>query len=360
MYREKKLLLATGALTIGFLFSLLLPRIFPSNPQLFACYHAQVGSSNALLEIKEQKGEKTSGSLIFQNYEKDSSYGDFTGVYADKKLTISYTFKSEGVESTRPIIFEQSNNVLKAEGFAFEPIKDCSSVLYNQGLGLIPFDIKLPLHLFSQLRLESISESDLTTTFGPGGFKPTQSVKLVYTPLIGEPTNTGVFYLWQKSVWDVIANPNEAPDWGILQWSDQSNVFSVNGPQDCIYPNKPDCDNVSEIAKQIYDKDAYVNNVPKYEPAKVSVVKTRTIHDPETGYYVVSEFKIDGIKAEQSYRCDLTALDKNGKVLVSWKTEGLSFTPNLAGSYSGQANLTPEQVPLVKSSTVTCLVADAI
>ncbi len=360
MYREKKLLLATGALTIGFLFSLLLPRIFPSNPQLFACYHAQVGSSNALLEIKEQKGEKTSGSLIFQNYEKDSSYGDFTGVYADKKLTISYTFKSEGVESTRPIIFEQSNNVLKAEGFAFEPIKDCSSVLYNQGLGLIPFDIKLPLHLFSQLRLQSISESDLTTTFGPGGFKPTQSVKLVYTPLIGEPTNTGVFYLWQKSVWDVIANPNEAPDWGILQWSDQSNVFSVNGPQDCIYPNKPDCDNVSEIAKQIYDKDAYVNNVPKYEPAKVSVVKTRTIHDPETGYYVVSEFKIDGIKAEQSYRCDLTALDKNGKVLVSWKTEGLSFAPNLAGSYSGQANITPEQVPLVKSSTVTCLVADSI
>ena len=360
MYREKKLLLATGALTIGFLFSLLLPRIFPSNPQLFACYHAQVGSSNALLEIKEQNGEKTSGSLIFQNYEKDSSYGDFTGVYADKKLTISYTFKSEGVESTRPIIFEQSNNVLKAEGFAFEPIKDCSSVLYNQGLGLIPFDIKLPLHLFSQLRLQSISESDLTTTFGPGGFKPTQSVKLVYTPLIGEPTNTGVFYLWQKSVWDVIANPNEAPDWGILQWSDQSNVFSVNGPQDCIYPNKPDCDNVSEIAKQIYDKDAYVNKVPKYEPAKVNVVKTRTIHDPETGYYVVSEFKIDGIKAEQAYRCDLTALDKNGKVLVSWKTEGLSFAPNLAGTYSGQANITPEQVPLVKSSTVTCLVADSI
>jgi len=360
MYREKKLLLATGALTIGFLFSLLLPRIFPSNPQLFACYHAQVGSSNALLEINEQKGEKTSGSLIFQNYEKDSSYGEFTGVYADKKLTISYTFKSEGVESTRPIIFEQSNNVLKAEGFAFEPIKDCSSVLYNQGLGLIPFDIKLPLHLFSQLRLQQISESDLTTTFGPGGFKPTQSVKLVYTPLIGEPTNTGVFYLWQKSVWDVIANPNEAPDWGILQWSDQSNVFSVNGPQDCIYPNKPDCDNVSEIAKQIYNKDAYVNNVPKYEPAKVSVVKTRTIHDPETGYYVVSEFKIDGIKAEQTYRCDLTALDKNGKVLVSWKTEGLSFAPNLAGTYSGQANITPEQVPLVKSSTVTCLVADSI
>ena len=84
MYREKKLLLITGVLTIGFLFSLLLPKIFPTNPQLFACYHAQVGSSNALLEVTEQKGEKTKGTLIFQNYEKDSSYGDFTGTFADQ------------------------------------------------------------------------------------------------------------------------------------------------------------------------------------------------------------------------------------------------------------------------------------
>jgi len=208
--------------------------------------------------------------------------------------------------------------------------------------------------------LQPISESELTTTFGPGGFKPTQSAKLIYTPLIGEPTNTGVFYLWQKSVWDVIANPNEAPDWGIMQWSDQSNVFSVNGPQDCIYPNKPDCDNVSEISKQFYDKNAFVNKVPKYEPAKVTVVKTRTIHDPETGFYVLSQFKIEGIKAEQSYRCDLTAFDKDGKELISWETEGLSFSPNPSTIYSGQTNITPEQVPLVKSSAVTCLIADSI
>jgi hypothetical protein len=360
MYREKKLLVVTGALTVGFLFSLLLPRFFPTNPQLFACYHAQVGSSNALLEVQEQEGEKTSGSLIFQNYEKDSSYGDFTGSYADQKLTISYTFQSEGIESTREITFEQNNNILNAEGFAFKPINNCKTVLYNQGLGLIPFDIKLPLHLFSQLRLQSISESELTTTFGPGGFKPIQSAKLIYTPLIGEPTNTGVFYLWQKSVWDVIANPNEAPDWGIMQWSDQSNVFSVNGPQDCIYPNKPDCDNVSEISKQFYDKNAYVNKVPKYESAKVSVTKTKTFQDPETGFYVLSQFKIEGIKAEQSYRCNLTAFDKDGKEIISWKTEGLSFSPNPSTIYSGQTNITPEQVPLVKSSTVTCMIADSI
>ena len=360
MYREKKLLLVTGVLTIGFLFSLLLPKIFPTNPQLFACYHAQVGSSNALLEVTEQKGEKTKGTLIYQNYEKDSSYGDFIGTFADQKLSVSYTFQSEGVESTREIIFEQSNNILNAEGFAFKPIKNCDSVIYNQGLSLIPFDIKLPLHLFSQLKLQPISESELTTTFGPGGFKPTQSAKLVYKPLIGEPVDAIVFYFWQKSVWDVIANPNEAPDWGQLIWSDQSNVFSVNGVQDCVYPNKPDCDNITELYELTYKSDSYINKVPKYEAAKVTVTKTSTFQDPETGFYVLSQFKIEGIKAEQSYRCDLTAFDKNGKELISWKTEGLSFSPNPSTIYSGQTNITPEQVPLVKSSTVTCLIADSI
>jgi len=360
MYREKKLLLITGVLTIGFLFSLLLPRIFPTNPQLFACYHAQVGSSNALLQISELKGKNVKGTLIYQNYEKDSSYGDFVGIFADRKLNASYTFQSEGVESTREIIFEQNNNILNAEGFTFKPIKNCESVIYNQGLGLIPFDMKLPLHLFSQLKLQPISDAELTTTFGPGGLKPTQSAKLVYQPLIGEPVNAIVFYLWQKSVWDVIANPNEAPDWGQMIWSDQSNVFSVNGVQDCVYPNKPDCDNVTKLFNLIYDKNSYVNKVPKYESKKVTVVKTSTFQDPETGFYVLSQFKIEGIKADQTYRCDLTAFDKSGNKLISWQTEGRSFFPNLTGTYSGQTNITPDQVPLVKTSTVTCLVADSI
>jgi hypothetical protein len=304
--------------------------------------------------------KKVADGLSFKIMRKISSYGKFTGTFKDKRLTASYTFQSEGIESTREIIFEQSNNVIKAEGFTFEPVKNCNAVLYNQGLGLIPFDMKLPLHLFSQMRLQSISDSDLTTTFGPGGLKPTQSVKLVYTPLIGEPVDAINFYLWQKSVWDVIANPNEAPDWGQLIWSDQSNVFSVSGVQDCVYPNKPDCDNITQIFNLIYDKNSYINKVPEYKPAKVTVTKTKIFHDPETGYYVISEFKIEGIKGEQTYRCDLTAFDKAGTKLINWQTEGRSFTPNVAGAYSGQTNITPEQVPLVKSSTVTCLVADSI
>jgi hypothetical protein len=52
-----------------------------------------------------------------------------------------------------------------------------------------------------------------------------------------------------------------------MQWSDQANVFSVNGVQDCVIPNEPDCENITNIYNFIYDKYSYVNTVPKKEPA---------------------------------------------------------------------------------------------
>ena len=99
---------------------------------------------------------------------------------------------------------------------------------------------------------------------------------------------------------------------------------------------------------------------PIYKTAQVNVIKTKTFHDPETGFYVISEFNILEIKADQSYRCDLTAFDQDEKEIISWKTEGLSFSPRPSTIYSGQTNITPDQVPTVKSSTVKCEVADAI
>ena len=360
MKRDPKLVATTAVLAVGFIFTLIIPKFFGNTPALSACYHGQVGSSNSLLQIAETKGEVINGSLVFQNYEKDSSYGTFTGEYLNNQLKIAFKFKSEGSESTREIIFTKDGDNLTGDGFTYKPSDSCNSITFDQGLGLIPFDMKLPLHLFSQINLQPISDQDLTTTFGSGGLKPTQSAKLVYTPLIGEPVDAIVFYLWQKSVWDVIANPNEAPDWGQMIWSDQSNVFSVNGVQDCVYPNKPDCDNITEIFNLIYDKNSYINKVPKYESKKVTVTNTKTFHDPETGYYVLSQFKIEGVKADQTYRCDLTAFDKSGNKLVNWQTEGRTFSPNPSTIYSGQTNITPNQVPLVKSSVVTCLVADSI
>ena len=357
---RRNLLIPLSILIIAFLFGLFQPKFFPSTSKLQSCYHATVGDSSSLLQIKDSSADQLTGELIFQNYEKDSSYGVFTGKFAADQLTIDFTFQSEGIESKRQIVLTKSADKLSGEGYTYKPVDDCKKVLYNQGLGLIPFDMKLPLYLFPQMRLQQISEEQIGWTFGAGGFKPIQSAKIVYTPTKGEPVDAVVFYLWQKSVWNVIADPNQAPDWGVEQWSDQANVFSVNGVQDCVYPNEPDCANITNIFNQIYNKNSYINKVPKYAPVEVKVVKTKTFHDPETGYYVLSQFNIVGIKADQSYRCDLTAFDKAGKEIISWKTEGLSFSPRPSVIYSGQTNITPDQVPTVGSSTVKCEVADAI
>ncbi len=357
---RRNLLIPISILIIAFLFGLFQPKFFPSTSKLQSCYHATVGDSSSLLQIKDPSADQLTGELILQNYEKDSSYGVFTGKFAADELTIDFTFQSEGIESKRQIVLTKSADQLSGEGYTYKPVDDCKKVLYNQGLGLIPFDMKLPLYLFPQMRLQQISEEQIGWTFGPGGFKPIQSAKIVYTPTKGEPVDAVVFYLWQKSVWNVIADPNQAPDWGVEQWSDQANVFSVNGVQDCVYPNEPDCTNITNIFNQIYEKSSYINKVPKYAPVEVKVVKTKTFHDPETGYYVLSQFNIVGIKADQSYRCDLTAFDKAGKEIISWKTEGLSFSPKPSVIYSGQTNITPDQVPIVGSSTVKCEVADAI
>jgi len=360
MKRDKRLVATFVVVAIGFVFSVILPIITGTNSKLASCYQGVVGNSNSLIQISSQSNSEVGGTLIFQYYEKDSSYGDFVGKYIDNKLIATFTFQSEGTKSNREIIFTKEGKNLSGDGFMYTPAKECTKVLYNQGLGLIPFDMKLPLHLFLQLKVQAIDQQQLTTTFGPGGFKPIQAAKIVYIPKVGDPVDAVLLYLWQKSVWNVIANPNEAPDWGVMQWSDQSHVFSVNGVQDCVYENKEDCANITEIFNLIYDKNSYINKVPKYASAEVKVVKTKTFHDPETGYYVISEFNILGIKADQSYRCDLTSFDKDGKEIISWKTEGLSFSPNPSTIYSGQTNLKPEQVPTVKSSAVKCEVADAI
>jgi hypothetical protein len=260
---RKNILIPIAILIIAFLFGFFQPKFFPSNSKLQSCYYATMGDSNSLLQIKDSSADQLTGELIFQNYEKNNSHGVFTGIFSKDQLIIDFTFQSEGVESKRQITLTKSSDELTGEGYTYRPVSDCKKVVYSQGLGVIPFDMKLPLYLLPQMRLQEVSEEQLGYTFGAGGFKPIQSAKIVYTPTKGEPVDAVIFYLWQKSVWDVIANSNEAPDWGVMQWSDQANVFSVNGVQDCVYPNEPDCENTTNIYNFIYNKNSYVNTVPK-------------------------------------------------------------------------------------------------
>ena len=205
MKRDKKLVAIFIIVAIGFVFSVALPQILGNNDKLATCYQGVVGNSNSLMQISSQSNSEVSGTLIFQNYEKDSSYGDFVGKYADNKLTATFTFQSEGAESVREIIFTKDGKNLSGDGFIYTPAENCTNVLYNQGLGLIPFDMKLPLHLFPQMKLMPVDVEQLNFAFNPSGFKPIQSARIVYTPKVGDPVDAVIFYLWQKSVWNVIS-----------------------------------------------------------------------------------------------------------------------------------------------------------
>ena len=95
-----------------------------------------------------------------------------------------------------------------------------------------------------------------------------------------------------------------------------------------------------------------------YKPVTVSKIKTTNFHDPETGFYVKSEFTIVGAKAKQNYRCYINAMDKDGVTLQYWAIEGNTFDPRPGARYSAQTNLTKDQLPLLFTSSVQCSLAD--
>ena len=224
--------------------------------QLAPCYHAQVSTDNALLEITKQEGISVSGNLIQQHFQKDSSFGSFKGKFVNNQLTATYSFYSEGQLTDREVIFKKSGNTLDSEGFRYQEVADCSSVKYQQGLSLIPVSTTLPLHLFPKMRISSTEPSE----FKAFGHSPIAATQLSYQTSKGEWAGLVNYYLWDINDWQDIYNPNEAPDFGYEKWSDESSVLTVSGPQDCIYEAKGDCAAVTEISELMYLSESYLNS----------------------------------------------------------------------------------------------------
>ena len=125
---RRNIMIPIGILLVAFLFGLFQPQFFPSTSRLQSCYHATVGDSSSLLQIKDPRADQLTGELIFQNYEKDSSYGVFTANLAADQLTLDFTFQSEGVESKRQITLTKSGDELSVEGYLYKPVDDCKKV----------------------------------------------------------------------------------------------------------------------------------------------------------------------------------------------------------------------------------------
>ncbi len=71
------------------------------------CYVATLAKDVYTLNVQSQSGESIDGKLVFKNFEKDSSSGDFKGTYKDGMLFGNYTFNSEGSDSVLNVIFKR-------------------------------------------------------------------------------------------------------------------------------------------------------------------------------------------------------------------------------------------------------------
>lgn len=75
------------------------------------CYVAKLAKDIYVLKIDNQTGDDVSGVIAFNNYEKDSSSGSFTGTYKDHILLGDYAFNSEGMDSVMQVVFKKEGDV---------------------------------------------------------------------------------------------------------------------------------------------------------------------------------------------------------------------------------------------------------
>lgn len=74
------------------------------------CYVATLGKDVYSLKISSQEEKNVSGTLVFKNFQKDSSSGTFKGTYENGILLGDYSFRSEGMDSTMQVIFKKSGS----------------------------------------------------------------------------------------------------------------------------------------------------------------------------------------------------------------------------------------------------------
>lgn len=256
---SKKISVSTliAIIVLGSYFLLLNPtsKNQSSQIQLASCYYQKIGSTDSLMQINSQKDTEIFGELVIHNAEKDSSYGTFVGRIENETLSIDFKFWSEGIESVRPITYKISGDSLIGEGFTYKPINNCQDITYPQGLSLIPYKVKLPLNLFSNIRISFQDQNELLKRLGSKDLMPIENVALIYVPTKGQPVNLAFIYYWEQRVWKRILDPNSPPDFGVVIKSENGRVLSMNTVQDCVYPDKTDCQHVTKLYSALLNKN---------------------------------------------------------------------------------------------------------
>jgi hypothetical protein len=132
---------------------------------IVGCYVARITKDVYTMHIESQNGENISGTLDFDNFEKDSSSGSFVGTYRDGILLGDYSFQSEGMYSVMQVIFKKSGDDfirgygdLNAEGNRFT---NPSTVIYDPSSALSLFKKEDCATITSKILFETMLESSL-------------------------------------------------------------------------------------------------------------------------------------------------------------------------------------------------------
>ena len=75
------------------------------------CYIKILKRDTMLLHLK-QSGDSVFGKMNFDNYEKDSSSGEVSGVVDGDIIKLWYSFQSEGMHSIAELFFKKENEYL--------------------------------------------------------------------------------------------------------------------------------------------------------------------------------------------------------------------------------------------------------
>lgn len=110
-----------------------------------SCYSSATGKDSVHLKVEIFENVVT-GNLSYKFHEKDSNKGDFEGKLHGDTLLADYTFMSEGVQSTRQVIFLMKDDVaIEGYGVMEEKngkmvFKDTRGVTFGKGLTLKKVD----------------------------------------------------------------------------------------------------------------------------------------------------------------------------------------------------------------------------
>ncbi|MFA6520411.1 MAG: hypothetical protein WCT44_02260 [Candidatus Paceibacterota bacterium] len=125
------------------------------------CYVAHLEKDIYTLVIQSEKDGAVTGALAYNNYQKDSSSGSFTGTFKDNILLGIYSFDSEGMHSNSQVIFKKVGDSFMQGFGTVKVVGDTSSI---DPISSVEYNPKSTF-IKSENCLEKITDSNNILTF---------------------------------------------------------------------------------------------------------------------------------------------------------------------------------------------------